>query len=78
MFKIFKRRTDRVRQQQARRIAELEADCEALKRVLTIKDAELASLAAVIARDRERVKAETASYVRQRAECEGTHGQLSR
>ncbi len=78
MFKIFKRKTDRVRQQQAKRIAELEADCEALKRVLTIKDAELDSLAAVIARDRERVKAETACHIRARTEAEILHGQLSR
>ncbi len=78
MFKIFRRKTDRVRQQQAKRILDLESQLEALKRVLTIKDAELESLATVIARDRERVKAETAAYIRQRADSEGTHEQLSR
>jgi hypothetical protein len=74
MFSFRSNKSDRVRQQQAKRILDLEAELEALKRVLTIRDAELESLSSVIARDRERVKAETASYVRQRAEYEGTHG----
>ena len=43
------------------------AEMEALKRVIRIRDAEIDSLAAVIARDRERVKAETANAARQSA-----------
>jgi hypothetical protein len=71
MFRFQRNKPDRIRQQQAKRILDLEAELDALRRVLTIKDAELESLANVIARDRERVKAETATYARQRAESEG-------
>ncbi len=71
MFGFSKKPVDRVRAVQARQILDLQAECEALRRTLTIRDAELESLAGVIARDRERTKAETAAYVRQRAECEG-------
>lgn len=53
------------------RIAELEAELEAEQRRSRVKDAEIESLAAVIARDRERVKAEAATYARQTAENEG-------
>ena len=44
-----------------------QAEREALQRVIRVRDAEIDSLAAVIARDRERVKAETASAARQSA-----------
>jgi hypothetical protein len=43
---------------------------EALQRVIRVKDAEIDSLAAVVARDRERVKAETAHAARQSADGE--------
>ncbi len=59
------------------RIAELESERAAKDRIISVQDAELQSMAGVIARDRERVKAEAAAYARSRAECEGTHGRTS-
>ena len=56
------------------RIEQLQADIEARDRTLRVQQAELESMAAVIARDRERVKAEGAAYARQRAESETYHG----
>ena len=44
------------------------------RRKLRVAEAEIESLAAVIARDRQRVAAETAMFARQQAEREGTHG----
>lgn len=44
-----------------------QAEKEALQRMIRVRDAEIDSLAAVIARDRERVKAETANAARQSA-----------
>jgi hypothetical protein len=52
-------------------LAEEQAAHEATRRKLRIAEAEIESLAAVLARDRARVLAETASYARQRAEAEG-------
>ncbi len=49
-------------------------DLHAKELVIRIKDAEIESMAAVIARDRERVKAEAAGFARQRAEQEGLKG----
>jgi hypothetical protein len=43
---------------------------EITKRQLAIAEAEIESLAAVIARDRARVQAETAEFCRRRAEAE--------
>ena len=77
MFGFKSQKVDRIRTAQARQILDLQTELEALQRVLAIRDAELESLAGVIARDRERVKAETAAYVRQRAELEGNHAKLS-
>lgn len=58
-------------------VAQLKAELAAKERIIAVKDAELESMAAVIARDRERVKAETAAYSRQRAESEGLNGRSS-
>ena len=54
-----------------RRVAELEAELEATRRKLHVAETEIDSMAAVIARDRARIKAETATYARQQAEAEG-------
>ncbi len=55
-----------------RRIAlDLKARLEAKDRQLAVLEAERDSLAAVVARDRQRVAAECASFSRQRAEAEG-------
>lgn len=53
------------------RINELEADVKAQQRIVRIQAVEIETLAAVIARDRERVKAEAATFARQRATQEG-------
>lgn len=62
-----KRKHDRLE----RRVRELErqlldkqAELDAAQRVIAIKDAEIESLAGVVARDRERVLAETAEHSR--------------
>jgi len=52
-------------------LADEKAEHEATRRELKVAEAEIASMAAVIARDRERIKAESAAYARQRAEYEG-------
>ncbi|MBL9163129.1 MAG: hypothetical protein JNL18_10375 [Planctomycetaceae bacterium] len=52
----------------------LTAELATAKATMAIQLAELQAMAGVIARDRERVKAELAAYARQRAECEGTNG----
>jgi len=44
------------------------------RRKLRVAEAEIESLAAVIARDRQRVAAETAVFARQQVESEGTNG----
>jgi hypothetical protein len=54
-----------------RRLADEQAAHEATRRQLRIAEAEVESLAAVIARDRQRVQAEAAGFARQRAESEG-------
>jgi hypothetical protein len=59
-----------------RQVHTLESQLEAERRRLAVATAEIESMAAVIARDRERIKAEGACYARQRAEAEGvTHEQ---
>lgn len=47
---------------------------EITRRRLRVAEAEIESLAAVIARDRQRVAAETAVFARQQAESEGING----
>ena len=60
-----------------KRVADLETELDAKKRELAVADAEIESMAAVIARDRARIRAEGAAYVRQQAEAEGmNHEQL--
>lgn len=54
-----------------KRVADLEAEVEARDRLVKVIEAERDAMAAVIARDRERIRAEGASYARQRAEAEG-------
>jgi len=54
-----------------RHIQELESTLEAERRRLAVASAEIESMAAVIARDRQRIAAEGAAYGRQRAEAEG-------
>lgn len=44
------------------------------RRKLRVAEAEIESLASVVARDRQRVAAETALFARQQAEHEGTNG----
>ena len=55
-----------------RQVLDLEADLDAKDRTIAVMQAELDSLAAVIARDRERIRAEGSAYARQRAESEGS------
>lgn len=73
MLRIFRRIADKSLQAT---VLDLEAKLQARDRVIAVQAAELESMAAVIARDRERVKAETASHVRCRAESEN-HGRTS-
>ncbi len=55
-----------------RKIAlDLKSQIEAKDRVIAVMQAEIDSLAAVVARDRQRVAAECASLSRQRADAEG-------
>ena len=55
------------------RADDLQAAIDAERRLHEITAAERDALAAVVARDRARIEAETASYSRQRAEHEGTN-----
>lgn len=48
-----------------KQVAERDADNDSLRRELRVRDAEIESLAGVVARDRERIKAEAAAYARQ-------------
>ena len=57
-----------------KQIADLEADLLATDRTIRVLETELETMAGVMARDRERIKAEGAAYSRQRAEHEGTSG----
>lgn len=59
--------TAKVRRQNANLVADLEAH----DRTIKVMQAEIDSLALVVARDRERIMAEAAAYARQRAESEG-------
>ena len=52
-------------------VADLEQQLDATQRRLSVADAEIESMAAVIARDRARIKSEGAAYTRRQAECEG-------
>lgn len=54
------------------RVLDLEAQLNAAKREIAVLEAENATMAKVIARDRARVEAETAIHNRQRANAEST------
>lgn len=54
-----------------RQLDDERADHEATRRELRVAQAECAAMAAVIARDRQRVQAEAAEHARRRAEAEG-------
>ena len=58
-------------QQLLRQVADLQAELEARDRTIRVQAVEIENLAAVVARDRERIKAEAATFARQRAELEG-------
>lgn len=75
MFDLFRNRTRRQRKTEGK-VADLEAKVAALERTLRVKDAEIDALAAVIARDRERVAAETAVYARRAAVEDQTNGRI--
>lgn len=65
---LLARWADRTLQDQIR---DLQSELEAERRRLAVANAEIESMAAVLARDRARIEAEGAAYVRQRAEAEG-------
>ena len=81
MFHFFKRKghggrptkSEAERHEQARRILDLEAALDAANRQLQVAQAEIEALAAVIERDRRRVKAETAELNLRIAQAEGDH-----
>jgi hypothetical protein len=50
---------------------DFQAELDARDRIIRVQQAELDAMAGVLARDRERIKAEGAAYARQRAEHEG-------
>lgn len=62
---------DFLRYRQDTRVLDLEAKLDAERRKLAVAEAEIESLAAVCARDRQRIKAEVAAYARQQANAEG-------
>lgn len=62
-----KRRQSRLEKQ----VKNLESQLEAKDRTIAVQQAEIDSMAAVIARDRQRIKAEGAAYAQKRALAEG-------
>jgi len=54
-----------------RKLDRLEVELRKRDATIAVLEAERDAMAAVIARDRQRVQAESASYARQRAEAEG-------
>ncbi len=75
MFARRKKTSDKRERKLQERVAELEAELAARDRTIAVMQCELDSLSAVLARDRQRVQAESATFIRQRAECEETNGQ---
>ena len=57
-------RLERRARELERQLLDKQAELDAAQRVIAIKDAEIESLAGVVARDRERVLAETAEHSR--------------
>ena len=68
MMQLLKRWASRTLQRQ---VAKLTAELEAERLKTQVVESERDNLAQVIARDRERIRAEGAAYARQRAEAEG-------
>ena len=62
----------RTRQQRA--LADAKAEVDSLKRIIKVLETENENLALVVARDRERIKAETIIYGRKIAELEVDSG----
>ena len=67
---MFLKPTPKIRKLE-KRILDLESELESKSRIISILESERDSLAAVCARDRQRVHAECAVYSRQRADNEG-------
>ena len=67
---MFLKPTPKIRKLE-KRILDLESELESKSRIVSILESERDSLAAVVARDRQRVQAECAVYSRQRADNEG-------
>ena len=61
-----------------KKVLDLESQLEAKERVIVVMQAEIDSLAAVVARDRQRIHAECAAYSRQQAEAEGNTDEFNR
>lgn len=57
-----------------KQVDDLQAEIDGRDRIIRVLETELETMAGVMARDRERIKAEGAAYARQRAESEGTSG----
>ncbi len=69
-MKLFKKPTEKTRKLE-NKILDLEATIDAKDRQLAVAQVEIETMAAVIARDRDRIKSEGAAYGRLRAESEG-------
>ena len=54
-----------------KQVAKLESELDTTERKLAVSIAEIESMAAVISRDRARIKSEAAAYSRAQAEAEG-------
>lgn len=67
-MKFFKRHRQTKLEKQ---VLDLQSVIDAKDRIINVLEAEIESMAAVIARDRARIKAEGAAYARQQAEAEG-------
>ena len=75
---MFQRKPDVKVQRLERKLLDLQAKLEAKDRQIAVLQAEIESMAGVIARDRQRTLAECASYARQRAEAEGIKDEFNR
>ena len=75
MMNLIGKWTRRTDSKLTRRVHNLEMEIEARDRTIRVLQAEIDSLAGVVARDRLRVQAETAEYARRKAEAESNgHG----
>lgn len=64
---------DFIEWRQAKAILDMQSRLDEKDRLIVVLRAEIDGLAGVIARDRQRIQAETARYAREQAEAEGTH-----